>query len=260
MRQWFYLYLIFAIVLFACEGKFQTQYYENGALKSKAEVHNGTYHGNFQIFFPNGAIRAKGYWTNGVGNGFIERFDEHGFLIERSHWKDKLQDGLAELYHANGKIKFKGRFLRGNAIGEQLTYSAQGTLQERKLYDDMSNLYYLVKFDSSQSKEIELVLPTFELSKRKDSVYCKPMLKLEVQGNASVKIGQLRESEFIELTPKVDLGSENNTKSVFPFNVLDDLYYIFEYTPSSHDSLPSFEFRKKLLTVKQKPKELDISI
>jgi len=53
-----------------------------------------------------------------------------------SSLKPEVQDGYFEWYHANGKLKHNGNYVKGKHVGEHLWYADNGNLEAKENYKD----------------------------------------------------------------------------------------------------------------------------
>jgi len=254
MRIIYFLFLILSIA--GCRPQTKRKYYEDGSLKSEAEIKNGKYIGDFTIYFPNGKLKAKGIWEDGVGNGHIERYYENGKIEEKSSWSNNLQDGVTEIYHETGEIKFRGLYKKGLKIGEHLISKKSGEIAERMLYDEESNLYYLVKFESAGKKEMELMFPVFEFEKDADSVRIFIQTRIKYNGIGTFLLGTKQSGEeFKAISKGIEIKSDSIKSIKIHQSGLSDSYFRFDFIPAESDSLPSFGYDKRLFMKKEAPKE-----
>lgn len=249
MQRWI-CYFVYILII-GCDSNYEMKYYEDGSIKWKARKRNGIYDGDFISFYPNGVTKTKGYWQNGIGNGYIERFFPSGKVQEKSHLKENEFHGRCELYHSNGKLKMLADYKNGCKINDYRVYSSDEKLIDRAIYNQHCELVYLAKFDSLGKKIIELVYPEFKIVEgTPNSVKVK--LRFNLLGNKEIEIG-IRDSDYFQpITEVVHLVDTSEHVINIPDSIdIDRLFYHFKFSPHISDSIPQFEFDKRLFS---KPK------
>lgn len=246
MQRWICAFIY--ILIIGCDGNYEIKYYEDGAVKSKAMKRNGTYDGDFISYYSNGVVKTKGYWNNGIGNGYVERFFPNGKIQEKSHLKESEFHGRCELYHSNGRLKILADYKNGCIINDYRFYASNGKLIDRAIYNQKCELVYLVKFDSLGKKIEELVLPEFRIVEG-NPTSVKVKLRFNLLGSREIKIG-IRDSDYFQsITEVLNLIDTSEHSINIPDSIgLDRLYYHFKFSPQINDSIPLFEFDKRLFS------------
>jgi antitoxin component YwqK of YwqJK toxin-antitoxin module len=143
-------------------------YYENGTVKSIAEMKDGLKHGKHESYYPSGKLKSRGNYISGKENGLIEHFYENGKLESKGYWLDGLEEGKGVAYFENGNLKFSGDYKMGKFVGASQIFYETGKLQERKLYDNLGNVTHVTGFKPDGEPEYSYAVPI--VSTRKDTV------------------------------------------------------------------------------------------
>lgn len=92
----------------------QKMYYENGNLRSEANVTMGKYNGAYLEYFESGRLKRKMYYANDTINGTETVYNEQGIIISEVQIKNEVLDGECKYYHANGTLWTIRTFKAGN--------------------------------------------------------------------------------------------------------------------------------------------------
>lgn len=166
-------------------------YYEDGTIKSIAEMKDGLMHGKHEFYYPSGKIQSKGNYRNGRANGLTEHFYENGKLKSKAYWLDGLQEGKGVAYFENGNLKFSGNFKRGKFVGVSEIFFEDGKLQERKIYDSLGNMTHIATFKPEGELKDSFVVPI--VSTLRDTVLqgkdvlLKIKFPYKMKGNVSLR-------------------------------------------------------------------------
>jgi antitoxin component YwqK of YwqJK toxin-antitoxin module len=69
------LLILFSEAFLSCDQAEKKKfYYENGAIKSIAEMKDGLMHGEHEFYYPSGKIYSRGNYRMGKENGLAEHF------------------------------------------------------------------------------------------------------------------------------------------------------------------------------------------
>ncbi|WP_172843093.1 toxin-antitoxin system YwqK family antitoxin [Ichthyobacterium seriolicida] len=123
-------------------------YYRDSKLLRKENYKNGKRHGLFIEYNTMGIISVSGNYTSGLKSGKWEssindyteiynyqyglkhgeylNINKDGKVLLKKEYKDDTLDGKFEYYHANGNIKEKGEYMRGNRYGNWIFYNEDG--------------------------------------------------------------------------------------------------------------------------------------
>ncbi|GIL21740.1 MAG: hypothetical protein BroJett042_02530 [Bacteroidota bacterium] len=248
MKGWIWVLYLFLI---GCNSDYETTYYENGSIKSRAKKKNGVYDGDFVIFYSNGNVKAKGYWRNGIGNGYIERYYANGNIKERTNFRNNEFHGKSELHHSNGRIKLLAEYKNGCKINDYKVYSLNGKLIDRLIYNQRCELVYLVKFDSLGKKIEELIFPEFRIVEE-SPISLNVKLRFNLLGSREIKLG-VRDSDYFQSISEVFHVTDTSEHTLnIPDGIsLDRLYYNFTFEPQIGDSIAPFEFDKRVFTMRR---------
>ena len=67
-------------------GNVYTEFYDEGAVKSRTEIKNGIRHGKHKEFYPNGKMKSNGKFKNNRRDGTWRHYDENEKLIKKEKW------------------------------------------------------------------------------------------------------------------------------------------------------------------------------
>ena len=84
------------------EAVYETEYYEDGAVKMEGDMKNGKREGEWKAYFPDGKVQSTGTFKNG------------------------LRTGKATVYYANGNLYMEGMYKEGRHCGKWTYYDEQG--------------------------------------------------------------------------------------------------------------------------------------
>ena len=80
-----------ALQLFYIEkmsGNVYTEFYDDGAVKSKVEMKNAVRHGKFKEFYPDGKLKTHGKFKNNKKHGTWHHYNDNENLLKKEKWKD----------------------------------------------------------------------------------------------------------------------------------------------------------------------------
>ncbi|MFN7600382.1 MAG: toxin-antitoxin system YwqK family antitoxin [Bacteroidota bacterium] len=182
-------------------------YYEDGSIKSIAEMKDGLMDGKREFYYPSGNIQSKGNYRNGKASGLIENFYENGKLKSKAYWLNGLQDGKSVAYFENGNLKFSGSFIRGKLVGVSQIFFETGKLQERKLYDSLGNVTHVTGFKPTGELEYGYVVPIVTASRNtvlqgKD-VILKIKFPFKMKGKIIVKALEVDSAGVVNVEPNI---------------------------------------------------------
>ncbi len=78
------------------QGNIYTEFYDDGAIKSKSEIKNGIKHGKYLSFCPSGKLQSKGQFKNNKKDGTWEFYNEEGKMIYKEKWKNGAFEKVIE--------------------------------------------------------------------------------------------------------------------------------------------------------------------
>lgn len=221
--------LLPTLFLLGCQNHYENKYYVGGQLKSRHRISDGVYSGDFWTYYPNGQIKSKGFWKNGSGNGFIERYFLNGVLEEKSNWLNGRLHGRAEVFDSLGNIVLRSDYSEGNPVGEYVVFFNSGNVSEIHLFDDESNLYYLVKYSNTGSKILEIFYPVCTVSRHRDSLLIKVQVKVGFSGKASLLMGRSNLKEFERLLNPIELRDTLPKTIRLPGNLNESELFLGSY-------------------------------
>lgn len=160
----FRLVFFLAIISYSCQEEAQRTYYEDGTLRSYAQMKDGKMNGKHEFYYPSGKLQSSGTYTFGIPDGEIRHYFEDGSLKSRAMWRNGKESGLAEVFYENGKLHFSAFYKNGKIVGISKVFSKNGNLSERKKYDDLGTLVHIATFDVDGSLNDSFVVPSVEPS------------------------------------------------------------------------------------------------
>ncbi len=92
----------------------QKLYYENGNLRSEANVTMGKYNGEYLEYFESGKLKRALHYANDTINGTETVYNEQGVIISELQIKNEVFDGECKYYHDNGTLWTIRTFKAGN--------------------------------------------------------------------------------------------------------------------------------------------------
>jgi antitoxin component YwqK of YwqJK toxin-antitoxin module len=107
-------------------------YYESGIVKREEEFFNGKEEGQYVEYDQEGNIIAQGRYFDGEKEG--EWFYKVNDYTEKGSFIGDLRNGKWIALHSNGKIKYEGEYIQGNADGLHRFYYVNGKLEEEQFY------------------------------------------------------------------------------------------------------------------------------
>lgn len=108
-------------------------YYDTGALLREEEYFQGRRDGSCIEYSRSGEIIAQGMYSDGERNG--EWKFSSGDNTEEGKYIIGLRDGTWKSYYPNGKLRFKGNYVQGNAEGSHYYYYENGRTKEERHYN-----------------------------------------------------------------------------------------------------------------------------
>ena len=69
-------------------GNVHTEFYDDGSVKSKAEMKNGIRHGKYKEFHSNGKLKAYGKFKNNKKHGVWHYYNDNESLLQKEKWKE----------------------------------------------------------------------------------------------------------------------------------------------------------------------------
>jgi hypothetical protein len=68
-------------------GNVYTEFYDDGAVKSKVEIKNGIRNGKYKEFYPNGKLKTYGKYKNNQKHRIWHYYDENEGLLRKEKWQ-----------------------------------------------------------------------------------------------------------------------------------------------------------------------------
>jgi len=103
--------------------------------------------------------------THEIENPLKKEYYKTGELkTEGEFYNDSLKNGWFKMYFKNGIIAHESNWKQGKQIGEEKTYYENGQIKRYRLYDHLSQLRLIMKYDSLgnfEEKQGRLLASTF---------------------------------------------------------------------------------------------------
>lgn len=149
MRKNNLLFLIIILFLSACGREKEIEYYENGTVKTEAEINgDDKLNGKFIAYYPDGQIEAQMNYTEGKIDGIYKTYYKDGTIRNLYHYKKGQKDGVFKIFYPNGDLKIIGRYYKDEPDSLGYEYFDDGEIQRIYKYNK-GKLEYLKGFDKS---------------------------------------------------------------------------------------------------------------
>jgi antitoxin component YwqK of YwqJK toxin-antitoxin module len=113
-----------------------SEQYANGTPFLWKTLINGKANGIWLEWYADGTLRYRANWKNNLGEGKWEYFHPNGKLRSESFYIEDRAFGIYRSYYENGQLQTDVTFANDKKVGIELVYNIDGTLKERKRYDD----------------------------------------------------------------------------------------------------------------------------
>lgn len=193
--------LIIIVTLFGCGKERNYEYYDNGALKSSAEISNGLYDGYYIEYYEDGKIKSKEFWERGQLNGLIKRF------------------------YPSGKLKIYANVENYKMIFYEEYYES-GTLKQKQLFDQLGKIREIELYKENSVRD-SLVYPLFGMVNG-------DTIKLGESALFAVKLYNILDSIYQH--GHMIITSDFDSLNVFTDTLClvypdKELYYEYKFTP-----------------------------
>lgn len=111
-----------------------TEYYENGAVKTRITFREGKRNGAFSVFDPKGTLLQKGFYENDSLNGMINSYFNSGKIKSTAMYKKGAVDGIVEEYYPSGKIRSEITYQDNKKNGAAKTFYENGNPETEENY------------------------------------------------------------------------------------------------------------------------------
>ncbi len=115
---------------------YQINLNEDSSVLSEGTYKNGFMEGEWIQNVEDGSLQNKSIYAQGKANGMSQNYFKTGELYAEGMMVDDVQDGLWTFYHTTGEIESTLRVSNGKKEGDQLFYSAYGTLVKKEVYEE----------------------------------------------------------------------------------------------------------------------------
>lgn len=125
--------ILFFILIISCQKEYKT-YYEDGTLKTVAEIHDSKFHGSFKAYYENGELEFTGNYENGLMDGIFNYYTTDGFNDVKILFEmDTVQYKWG--YYNTGEIKDEGFVKDEKKAGRWIYYEPmKDSIKEIKEY------------------------------------------------------------------------------------------------------------------------------
>jgi antitoxin component YwqK of YwqJK toxin-antitoxin module/Tfp pilus assembly protein PilF len=110
-------------------------FYYNGEKQSERQLLNGDDHGVYKSYYLNGQLRIEINMRLGNRQGITKTFWENGNPLAVEYYTLGSKDDTCSYFHENGKLRRKGLYRDGEAVGEHRFYSPEGELTHVRYYE-----------------------------------------------------------------------------------------------------------------------------
>lgn len=190
-----YSILILTFLFFGCKNDQEVKYYENGQVLYSVDLKNGKRNGKLTEYYQSGIVKSKSEWLDGKADGVTQHFFEDGSLKEISKWKNGTQNGTGQQFYENGQVKYIAKYLEGNLKDTSYFFFENGKLGEQKIYNQEGKTIYILKYDKTGKKIVDLVLPLInwglDTIKLNESVEISLKYILPISGQLKAEFGFL---------------------------------------------------------------------
>ncbi len=91
-------------------AEFNTEYYNNGDIKSQVFIINGKKEGEYKKYYKNGILGSCYNYTNDIKNGECKHYHIDGKIWLVYNYINGKIEGQCKEYHENGQLKDKPSF------------------------------------------------------------------------------------------------------------------------------------------------------
>ena len=102
---WGYSISFLLVVLTSCKfsaEKNQSEFYEDGKLKSVIGKKNGVLNGTSKEFYETGILKVQGSWVNGIKEGEFVVYDSNGRVKQKEIYTKGRRVGKSEVFFCGG--------------------------------------------------------------------------------------------------------------------------------------------------------------
>lgn len=118
------------------DGHYPT-YYDNGTLRSEADILKGERSGVYKEYHRNGKVSEEGNYRNGKKDGEYKYYYDNGRLSLRMSYSNDKPDGVHEQYDREGRLTEKGTYRNGKKEGPEYYFDPEdGFEYGRLMYRD----------------------------------------------------------------------------------------------------------------------------
>ncbi|MCH8536121.1 MAG: hypothetical protein LAT51_13705 [Flavobacteriaceae bacterium] len=128
--------ILFFILIISCQKEDKT-YYEDGTLKTVAEIHDSKFHGSFKAYYENGELEMEGNYENGLMEGvFKYNYPKNNKKFSKSEIFFKSDTAYYRWkYNKSGKLVEEGFAKQNKKAGRWIYYEPmKDSIKEIKEY------------------------------------------------------------------------------------------------------------------------------
>lgn len=114
----------------------ESEWYENGQLKSEAVWDNGSPVGSFTTFYEDGKKSSETIFKDGKKDGEAIEYFSNGNTKSSTVYKAGRREGVAKEWYENGKIKKEDNFVDNSLSGKCVEYHDNGKKKLECNYKD----------------------------------------------------------------------------------------------------------------------------
>ncbi|MGE0268444.1 MAG: diguanylate cyclase [Candidatus Omnitrophota bacterium] len=144
-----------SIPCFSQEADSPNEYFPNGDLKILWEPNEGTSLLTRKEFYENGRLKSQANLINNKLTGIYVEYYEDGKLYLETTYKDDALNGPFREYFSNGTVKSEGEYIDGKLNGIQYIYYKDGKLSQEANYDnDILHGVVKIYFPNGQIRQL----------------------------------------------------------------------------------------------------------
>ena len=173
--------------------------YDNGSIKTEAEVKDGIPHGILKNYTPDGYLESVYTMRDGKREGPSVHYYVNGQLKLRVKYVSNRREGLAEMFYKSGEIYRRMNYKDGKLQGIRKTYYKDGSIMGEAPYKDDFPGLGLKEYDSNGNlikDEVNLRVTSRRIKGEKGKFIVEAGLS-EPRNGVSFFLGELMEGQYL---------------------------------------------------------------
>ncbi|MGY2572312.1 toxin-antitoxin system YwqK family antitoxin [Vibrio sp. C8] len=136
----------------------EQNFYREGGLSKESEYRNGKLHGLQKYYSPKGVLYTESTYENGLLHGPQKIWsEEDSTLILVEHYQSGKKHGEQISYFADGMIQESEFYSQGTLIGVRESYYSDGRLKERERFDENGRRMERTNFYDRSAERLEQI-------------------------------------------------------------------------------------------------------